>query len=1154
MLNTTPIQSRCEGSFTHIDNETFYKISNVDAMPPFFISVVSDSNHWLFAASTGGLTMGRVSPEYAVFPYTTVDKIYESTPHTGPKTIFRVGKQASARYWEPFNQEHDDRFSITRNLYKSVLGNVLRFEEINHDLQLAFTYTWRFSDSFGFSRYCELTNLGDASQSVAFVDGLQNILPAGTPRYTQTQSSNLVDAYKWSERIPDSSLALYSLYSAITDRAEPAESLRATTVFSLGLSTAKVHLNSACIQAFKQHQSIDEVDHSRGVRGSYLLEDSVELSAGQVHSWSQVINVEQSQTQIVALQQQLQTPASVASALSESFSAGSDSLARIMAAADGFQLTGEPVVALHHYANTLFNVMRGGIFANQYQITRADLIKTIAHFNKPCFERNKEALLNLPEAFSFDMLKPLVDSCNDAQLSRLVGEYLPITFGRRHGDPSRPWNQFAIELTDEHGDPLLSYQGNWRDIFQNWEALSLSYPEFIESIIAKFVNASTVDGYNPYRITKQGIDWEVEEPDDPWSYIGYWGDHQIIYLLKLLETSSKFHPQTLLQLLHAKHYSYANVPYRIKDFDKLVEDPKSTVLFDNALAEMIEHRVETLGADGKLLLDNTQNVYQVNLMEKLMVPLLTKLSNLVVDGGIWLNTQRPEWNDANNALVGQGLSMVTLYYMNRYIIFMQHILKQLDATEHDAFEMTKEVAHWLGKTTEILTKAALELPQGKCGTDFQYQLLSSLGKIASEYRSAMYTHNGEYTQTNVAVADISQMLEHALLLIRHSIEQNKKASGLYHAYNILSIDQSSLSVDYLYDMLEGQVAALSSGALSPAQANVMLNELFRSDMYRTDQKTFMLYPDRAQQKFLSKNVLKADTVAQQPLLQAMVDNNDTRIIERDSQGHYRFNSGIINANVIKSRWLSVVTRYPELTTESALQQLLGSYEAVFNHAAFTGRSGGMFGFEGLGCIYWHMVSKLLLSVQEVTIYSHNQDPMSTVTQDLIAHYYRVREGIGFNKTPDEYGAFPADPYSHTPKHAGAQQPGMTGQVKEEVITRLAELGGFVEGGVIRFDPFMLREQEFTAHAKTFRYVDINEQWQTIDLPASSLAFTWCQVPITYTLSNDTSINTSVALANNDTVTFEGGQLSTELSQAIFKRTGHVKSIAISLPTGMLYTA
>ena len=158
----------------------------------------------------------------------------------------------------------------------------------------------------------------------------------------------------------------------------------------------------------------------------------------------------------------------------------------------------------------------------------------------------------------------------DPQLERLCYEYLPITFGRRHGDPSRPWNRFAIRLKDEFGNRLLSYEGNWRDIFQNWEALTFSYPGFIENVIAKFVNASTMDGYNPYRITKDGIDWEVEEPDDPWSYIGYWGDHQIIYLQKLLELSEQFHPTHLAQLLHQPVFSYANVPYRIKSFEDLL--------------------------------------------------------------------------------------------------------------------------------------------------------------------------------------------------------------------------------------------------------------------------------------------------------------------------------------------------------------------------------------------------------------------------------------------------------------------------------------------------------------------------------------------------------------------------------------------------------
>ena len=136
----------------------------------------------------------------------------------------------------------------------------------------------------------------------------------------------------------------------------------------------------------------------------------------------------------------------------------------------------------------------------------------------------------------------------------------------------------------------------------------MSFPRFTESVIAKFVNASTVDGYNPYRITKQGIDWEVEEPDDPWSYIGYWGDHQIIYLQKLLELSANFQPQALGSLLDKPIFSYANVPYRIKAFEDIIKNPKDTVEYDEALAETIEKRVQELGAAGKLVLQQNGRV------------------------------------------------------------------------------------------------------------------------------------------------------------------------------------------------------------------------------------------------------------------------------------------------------------------------------------------------------------------------------------------------------------------------------------------------------------------------------------------------------------------------------------------------------------------
>jgi hypothetical protein len=72
------------------EGEDYFKLTSSDAMRPFFMSIVSDSNHWMFISSNGGLTAGRKNAEFALFPYYTDDKITESTEITGSKSIFRV--------------------------------------------------------------------------------------------------------------------------------------------------------------------------------------------------------------------------------------------------------------------------------------------------------------------------------------------------------------------------------------------------------------------------------------------------------------------------------------------------------------------------------------------------------------------------------------------------------------------------------------------------------------------------------------------------------------------------------------------------------------------------------------------------------------------------------------------------------------------------------------------------------------------------------------------------------------------------------------------------------------------------------------------------------------------------------------------------------
>ena len=1140
---TSPVQ----GEFLYMDEDRYYVIRNVHDMAPFFISVVSAGDHWLFASSTGGLTAGRVSPESALFPYDTVDKLHLSVNDTGPKTIVRVADSGTLRCWEPFNTEQLHRYAIRRNLYKNVLGNKLCFEEINEDLGLAFRYSWSTSEEFGFVRDCELRNIGAATIQVDVLDGLQNVLPAGTPRFTQTVSSNLVNAYKWTEIDKPTGLAMLALYSGITDRAEPCESLKATSVFCLGAGNPTYLVSATQLDAFRNGQNIGPEHQKRGIRGSYFCAQNQQLEPDESNNWRIVMNAEQSHAELVELRHRLRTPQQLTDEIDASVAAGSDKLARIMGAADGFQSAHEENVSAHHYANVLFNVLRGGTFDDGYSVSSHDFRQTIAQFNARVADRNQEMLANLPKRLSYkDLLDKIVES-GDTQLQRLALEYLPITFGRRHGDPSRPWNQFAIILKDEHGEDLLSYQGNWRDIFQNWEALALSYPTFVESMIAKFVNASTADGYNPYRITKEGIDWEVEEPDNPWSYIGYWGDHQIIYLLKLLELSRSFHPDTLHRMLRQPLFCYANVPYRIKPFELLIGDPKNTVDFDGDRATTIEERVVSLGADGKLLLDSNGDVRQVNLLEKLLVPLLAKLGNFVVDGGIWLNTQRPEWNDANNALVGQGLSMVTLYYMRRYLRFLRELLD----THTDSFAVSAPVVEWHRDTAKALRSLRQKSDKNAIDDDARRGSLSALGQAASAYRESLYTRGDLDAPVDLALDEIHDLLTDALVVTDRSIASNKRSDGLYHAYNTADFDGETLRVEHLSPMLEGQVAALSSGAVPAAEAVEVLEALYESAIYRSDQDSFMLYPDRELPGFMERNQAPEEGVMSIPLLSDMLHAGDTRIVLRDADGNIRFNADFRNAGDV-GEMLDEVSGDLGDKVATARRDILDLYEAVFNHRAFTGRSGTMFGYEGLGSIYWHMVSKLLAAVAENFVAALDDGIDATTLRQLGDFYYRIRGGLGFNKTPLQYGAFPADPYSHTPKHAGARQPGMTGQVKEEILTRFIELGARVHDGEISIEPALLRRREFDPSAHTFCYIDVRKNWQTLELPAESLAFTWCQLPFVYVLGDAADCGLQVELEDGETLNLPSSVLPAELSSDVFQRTGRIRKVTVTMEAERLF--
>ncbi len=1023
------------GAFVTLGGERWYRIEHAESLAPFFVSLSGDSNLWAFISTNGSLAAGRHDQEQSFFPYETVDKIHTRWEHTGPRTWIRFFNHGEMILWEPFVRR-PGHAAGTRNLYKNVSGTKFMVEDLHASGHLAIRQTWSAAENLGLVRRVDLWSR-DGEHEVEVLDGLLNLMPAGVSNATYNSMSVLVDAYKWNESHAGGRLGVYSMYAKLWDRAEPKESLEALVAWRTGLQSGRTLLSPRQIEAFCSGDDIQAEDLARGQRGAWLVNASVNVTSTPT-TWYQVVDGPLSQAKVADLAAKLEGGFGTQVEIEQALTANTLGLDELLNTADAFQESGSEMAAVHHTANVLFNIMRGGVFPSGDRWDKADLRDFVVARNRNMAADIDGLLAELPERPTREAVLLAAQSVN-LQLERLVREYLPLTFSRRHGDPSRPWNRFSIKVRDAQGKRILNHQGNWRDIFQNWEALLWSEPSYIGSMISTFLSAMTLEGYNPYRIGRDGIDWETIEEDDSWSFIGYWGDHQVVYLLKFLEAAQAMEPGLLADLWQRRVFAFADVPYRIRSYAEIVRNPKATIDFDQHHHDVVMTRARALGGDGKLVPGPDGQPVMASLAEKLITVVLAKSGNLIPGGGVWLNTQRPEWNDANNALVGNGLSIVTLASLRRLLVFLQS-LPFLDQA------LILPIA--TSQALQALDTLAQRTPVEAC-TDgvLRRRWMDKAGGLLERWRTALYTGDAHSTLVAVSEGSFRSLVTHLLPLVDATLKQSLRSDGLYHSYNLLTLTSNRAEIGYLYPMLEGQVALISSGLLGPAEVTRLGQAMYTSRLFDPRRRSFLLYPDRRLPGFLEKNLLDEHTKVL-PEVAALIREGRADLFETQANGEVRFASTLSNRYDVETA----------LHDQPTVGQSLGdAYERLLGHKSFTGRSGTMFGYEGLGCIYWHMVAKLLLAVQEVAFAA--SDANSPYLDELIQLYRDVRSGLGYYKTPAEYGAFPYDPYSHTPGEGGAQQPGMTGQVKEEILTRWGELGLRWKSGQLWFDPVLLDREE-----------------------------------------------------------------------------------------------
>ncbi len=1058
-----------KGSFVNIDGVEYYKISNSEKLTPFFIQIASSSDIWVFLSSNGGLTAGRQNALCNIFPYTTDDKLNLDF-ETGSKTIVKINDKT----WQPFEQYGTQKYNITRNIYKSCYANSVILEEINNDLSLSYSYKYEPSEKYGIVKTSKFENLSNTDVKLQIVDGLMNIMPYGVNPILQAESSTLADAYKAAELQGDN-LAIFSLTTTINDTPHPIEMLYANIAYNT-MPLAKVYLNPDILTSFINDGQTEINPECYGKKCGYFINFESELKAQTPLSYSFVLDVKCDHSKIMDLLDFINS--NNFNLIKEDIENGTNALVKIVKDADGIQNTADKIACSAHYLNTLYNVMRGGAFEKGYEFEYDLFYKFISKRNKEALE-NKELLSEIKKCKTVHELKETAKK--DALVYRLALEYMPLSFSRRHGDPSRPWNKFNIALKDENGEKSVNYEGNWRDIFQNWEALGLSYPMYYENMVAKFVNASTIDGFNPYRINNDGIDWEKPEPENPFGGLGYWGDHQIIYLLRLLLGLNSHCPECLDNMMLQEIFSYANVPYIIKEYSDIVKDSKNTIVFDFEKDENIDEKVLNYGTDAKLILKNDK-VYTVSLAEKLLVPLLSKISNLLPGGGVWMNTQRPEWNDANNAIVGIGLSVITVYHLKAYLGF----LKTAFENKNRNYNISKEVANWLVEITDVLAGA-----NGYEGNE--KFVLDKMGEAFSNYRKKVYNDNFSEKIT-LSEKDIVQFIDEAIKLVDYTILLNKK--DVFVSYNLLKDD---FTFEPMKPMLEGQSAAIAGGFLN-AEEVCNLIDAMKKDLYDEDEKYHTLYPVNKTTRFFDKNNIdkKFDEIP--------------NIIEKDKNGNLHFNAQIASEEILLKKCTDA-----KLSSDKT-KEIIAEFENVFTHKKFNGRSDRMYKFEGIGCVYWHQNAKFALGVLETAQKSFDE---TKDIEKIYKAYNDILQGFIYRKTPLQCKAIPIEPYSHTSFNKKSEQPGMTGQVKESVIMRRGELGVKVKDASIVFESAFLHSDEF------------NE--------ADEIEFYVCGVPCKYKKSGEKGIK---VFTDSDVLSFAEYAISKDISREIFMRSEKVKFVEI----------
>ena len=468
-----------DGGFADLDDPDlddgatlWYRIDDHDLLDPFLVTVVTPDDQWIYVSTSGALAAGRGSADRSLFPYETDDRLHRNGGTTGPVTIVRL---PGGSCWEPFSPLTPIG-AARRSLAKTTTGDRLRFAEYRPDLGLTFRYTWATAGPLGLIRRCELVLDDDRPPiEVELLDGLVDVLPAGVDLADQQAASTLVDAYRRSELDPTSGLGVFTLEALVSDKADPAESLTANVVWSIGLDRPTVALSDRQLRAVRSGRSLAPEHLVTGSQGRLPGVDHRDRAPGRAAA---VDDRRRRRTRPRCSGSHRPPPRHPRGPGRDRTGGGAVGSSHHRPAhrhrGRSRRPAGDGGPQRHRAPLRQHPVQRhagAGVFLDDHRVEVADVSRSVWQRNRLVGPRFDAAVADLDPVVTIDELRSEVGAAAapgggpgdrpglDADLVRLVDEYLPLVFSRRHGDPSRPWNRFRIPSRTVDGPPAKGYEG-----------------------------------------------------------------------------------------------------------------------------------------------------------------------------------------------------------------------------------------------------------------------------------------------------------------------------------------------------------------------------------------------------------------------------------------------------------------------------------------------------------------------------------------------------------------------------------------------------------------------------------------------------------------------------------------------------------------------